>query len=225
MKVMVNLFFIGLSSFLLTMCGQSQVEKKTPNAEVTLTQKNEAYITEMNTPGLVRIKTDLLQLQDEVLKLTKSGNVIDSIFSEDNNEPTFSSRLVKIWSYFPEYYIVILEAYPLDNDGFYKVIMSGDTLLLPHRENVTIFETWQEHIITSFVLTTKDNPLKAQPDINAESLMFDYEELSFEVIEVKEEWVYVKCNRDCEGCPDKEVRGWIKWKEKNSLRVELRYTC
>lgn len=225
MKTMANLLFIGLTGFLLAMCGEIRTERKTPDTEVASNQKNELFFTELRTPGLVRIKTDVLQRQNETLILTKNEIVIDSIFSKENNEPAFSSNLVKIWAYFPEYYIVILEAHPLDSDGFYKVIMNGDTLLLPHIENVTIFETWQEHIKTSFVITSKNNPLKSQPDKNAESLMIDYEEFSFEVIEVKEDWIYVKCSADCEGCPDKEVRGWIKWKEKNSLRIELRYAC
>lgn len=225
MKTMANLLFIALPGLFLAMCSGVQPESKMPDTKVTLTQQSELFIAELRTPGLLRIKTDILQLQDEILILTEKDIVIDSLFSKDNNEPAFSSSLVKIWAYFPEYYIVILEAYPLDNDGFYKVIMNGNTLLLPHIENVTVFETWQEHIKKSFVLTSNDNPLKPQPDKKTESLMLDYEQLSFEVIEVKEDWIYVKCNVDCEGCPDKEVRGWIKWKEKNRLRIELRYVC
>lgn len=222
---MANISLIGLIAFFLTACNGGQAKEKLLKVEDHLTQNNQVFDREMRAPGLVRIKTDILEQQKEILILTSNEQVIDSLYSKDDSEPAFSRRINNIWSYYPEYYIVIFEAYPLDNDRFYNVVINGDIFALSHFDGITIYETWQEHLKTSFILTSKDNPLKVAPDQNAESLLFDYEELSFEVLEVKEDWIYVKCNIDCDGCPGIEVRGWIKWKEKNVLKVELRYIC
>ncbi len=191
----------------------------------TFLQRDDKLDREMRTGGLLRIYTDVLEEQNKTLFLIKDGTVFDSIFSKDNNEPAFSHQSISIWSYFPEYYIVIFEAFALDKDGFYKVLYNNDTLLVAQMNNVTVFETWEEHIKKAYILTSNSNPLKVKPDKNSESFEYDYQELSFEVIEIKEQWVKVKCNIDCEGCPGIEITGWIQWRENNMLKVELRYVC
>jgi hypothetical protein len=184
---------------------------------------NEKQITQ----GVLRIKTDILEQQYDTVYLIHNNDTVNYICGSREITPVFfKSTHIKIRSYYPDYYIIVLDGYDKENN-FYKVRYNNTWVLIPHKNGVTIYEDWQTHLKKSFVVTDNSHPLRVLPDKNSDELSgYDYSKLNFICEKVAGDWIYVSCNTDCEGCPtDDVVSGWIKWKDKNQLLVRVYYTC
>lgn len=181
---------------------------------------------EMKSPGVIRIKLDKLQERQLSIQFYKNHLMVNKLeYQEGVEEPVFLQQPRAIFAYYPEYYILLVEGYQ-QKDGLYKVYLNNDTLYLNHIDEVTIFETWEEHVKNSFVITSKENPLRKSPSDLSAIIDLNYNAFSFRVLKVNREWIYVVCENDCEGCSDnEEVSGWVRWRKNNTLLVELRYVC
>lgn len=189
--------------------------------------KNIVYESyEMKSPGVIRIRLDKLQERRVSINFYKNHVMVATLeYQEGVHEPIFSPQPCTIFAYYPEYYILFLEGYQ-QKDGIYKVCLNNDTISFNHIDGVTFFETWEEHVKSSFIITSKENPLMKIPADFSTIIDLNYNEFSFTVVKVDKDWIYVVCDSDCEGCDDgKTVSGWVRWRENNNLLVELRYVC
>ena len=127
---------------------------------------------------------------------------------------------------------------------FYKVLVNySDVKYLPKAHNYD-FKTWEQYILQSYGLkrisnngdlVSKSLPLRIEPRENADTLSIPKGYEMFCPIEVKGDWV--KVTYDCfyndvnslyEGQPchdyidkcEKPLIGWLKWKDKNNLKIE-----
>ena len=178
--------------------------------------------------GVLRIKTDILLEQNGMLPIyNMDSTLFGQILSlEGEPEPRFNKGKLLIREYYPEYYILIFDC-KLTN-GSYVVKVGNSEKFINHQEGITIYETWDEHIRNSFLLTSNKNPLRSEPNLLSNAFMeYDYSTMSFVVKEVKGDWAKVACDLECEGCGDRGVvvNGWIRWKDGDRLLIELRYVC
>ena len=181
------------------------------------------------TDGVLRIKTDILEERSDTIRIYHADqSLYGAIYSEnDETEPAFNgSDSLAIRSYYPDYYVVIMDCYGL-SEGQYRVKIGGSEKYMEHKDGITIYEDWATHLKSSFIVTKADNPLRETPEIKGEIAGdYDYKHLSFYAIQVSGDWVQVVCDMDCEGCPNQEqITGWLKWRDGNRLLVELYYAC
>lgn len=184
--------------------------------------------------GILRINSDGLQTQrDTVTIFNEDLTVFGKIYSDSEyEEPTIrlevSSKEIKISirAYFPDYNIIFFDSYKPSN-GIYEVLVNGDKKFIKIKEGITLFEEWETHLKSVFLLTNKENPLRDQPNEYSNLLLeYNYDEFNFEVVEIKDDWIKVHCNVNCEGCPSGvEVSGWLRWKKDNQLLLKLYYVC
>jgi hypothetical protein len=203
---------------------------KRNSVDVTLADSIEiSRPDKMMTNGVLRIKTDILEERSDTIRIYHADqSLYGAIYSEnDETEPAFNgSDSLAIRSYFPDYYVMILDGYEL-SDGKYRVIIGGSEKYIEHKAGITVFEDWASHLKSSFIVTQANNPLRETPAIEGKTVGdYDYEHLSFETIKINGDWAQVVCNMDCEGCPNQQpITGWLKWKEGNRLLIELYYAC
>lgn len=179
------------------------------------------------TPGILRLRTDVLEQQnDTILLIDKNEEIRDFICSTNEHEPAFvNAKDVTIRSYYPDNYVLILDAFELNNQ--YKVYFNRDWFIIPKLEGVTIYEDWEIHLKNTYILTDSKNPLRVEPNENSYEMSYDYSLLNFVCKKIEGDWIYVTCNIDCEGCPidNENLKGWLKWKEGNKLLIKLYYSC
>lgn len=178
--------------------------------------------------GVVMILPDSIEfLKDSILIRDKDGTVFNRLFFDDEeNLVKFQDENIDIREYYPDYSIIIFDGFPLKN-GTYEVLVNNNVYFLEYIEGYTIFEKWEDHIKRTFISTSDSNPLREFSSDTSEIISnLDYENLNFVVFDVKEDWIYVECDINCEGCPGGQlVKGWIRWRKGNKLIVKLHYVC
>jgi hypothetical protein len=183
---------------------------------------------ELKYPGVVVILPDSIEfLKGNILVQNEKGNTINQIsFDEEERVVKFEKGSPKIREYYPDYSIIIFDAYPPENDN-YKVIIDDSVCFLKPMNDYTVFEKWEEHIKRTFIKTNGQNPLRISSSDTSEIISnVNYNDLDFVVLSVKNDWVNVACDINCEGCPEGQlIKGWIRWKKHNKLLVKLYYVC
>jgi len=204
--------------------------KEKPESDIAIphleTRESKVPENTMNCDGVLWIKTDVLEKErDTVYIYDKNNNIANYIFSSETDNPHFYNEDIHIRSYYPDYYIIIMDSYNRENNK-YKVLYNNEYYFIPHKNGITKYEPWKSHILNCWITTDQDNPIREDSMLNSKIISRDYTNYSFKGLEVKGDWIFVKCDLECEGCPNNEViKGWLKWKEEDSLLVNLYYNC
>lgn len=108
------------------------------------------------------------------------------------------------------------------NQGWYKIVVDEKKNVIKYlkkSDNEFIFQTWEQHILGLFSISfdvTKNYPRKS-PSMAAQPVEFQEDEF-FHPSRINKEWLQVKWQ------DGKNWKfGWIKWKEKDKLIIELFY--
>ncbi|HPX46173.1 MAG TPA: hypothetical protein PK626_07305 [Bacteroidales bacterium] len=198
------------------------------------TQKSIRYknynFKQLNTPGLVRIDTYILETKypNDTVYLIVNNDTVDFI-CRDETQMEFANfkknSKIDIWCYDPEYHLIIFEGFD-KVDKSYKVMYNGQWAYLTYLPEVTIYETWETHLQICSFLTSEDNPLRIYPNDASPKIEMDYRYSSFIYEKLDGDWIYVSCDINCEGCPNgKVVSGWLRWRKDDTLLVDIRYLC
>jgi len=229
-SVLITIFLSGVIIIAAGLYfGKGYILKRN-SVDVTLADSTEINRPDkMMTNGVLRIKTDILEERSDTIRIYHADqSLYGAIYSKNGEtEPAFyGADSLAIRSYFPDYYVMILDAYEL-SDGKYRVMIGGSEKYMEHKEGITVFEDWTSHLKSSFIVTQANNPLRETPEIEGKIAGdYDYQFLSFETIKIDGDWAQVVCNMDCDGCPNQQpITGWLKWKQDNRLLIELYYTC
>lgn len=140
------------------------------------------------------------------------GDLI-SIYDKNKNKKTE----IKIIS---EYQILSLKCLSMSKD-FYEVVLDNNEIgFISIKSKEIIFQTWEEHILNVFSIGFDNNlnPLLQSPSREAKVIKFD-EENFYLPIEIKDEWLKLKWQDE----KNQWHYGWIRWKEKDKLIIELFY--
>lgn len=208
-----------------------------------------AQETKMLGTGVVFLKDDFKQIDvlntdgSNYLRLTQTtGGEIKASYKQPLQQSIF---LNSIKVYYPFYYskhskygaplpklsirafytdenIIVFDAVKTDN--CYKVFINGNWKVIKSNNSV-VYEDWSTYIKRVYVKANKQHPL--YKGNNEKSVVVsDNIEYSYKILEVKQDWIKVECSEECEGCPDNKIlRGWIKWKDKNLILIDLFYAC
>ena len=107
------------------------------------------------------------------------------------------------------------------SESTYEVLLQNDSVgYIPVSEKKVKFQTWQEHILNHLFavgFNKKDNPLHEDPSEGSKTIYYDKDEF-YHPSQIKGEWLQVKW-----GSEGSWNYGWIKWREKEKLLIELFY--
>ncbi|WP_109416792.1 hypothetical protein [Pararcticibacter amylolyticus] len=89
-------------------------------------------------------------------------------------------------------------------------------------------QSWRHHILGAIIdFNHRKNPIREHPSDAAEVVdLEENDDLAFSVIRIKDEWIQIECTSFCGvSCPDKAIRGWVKWKSKSNVLIRFIYSC
>lgn len=177
--------------------------------------------------GVLLLYTDSLQMDNQILNIfNQDSSIFTSITSSNGNEPASDKLGGKILAYYPDYYIVHFNAAKL-NEGVYKVKVGNDSKIINATRYVE-FLRLPDYVLKFFATTNAENPLRISPSESASKIEgLDYEQLSFNCLEISGDWVKVACNAECEGCPEgnSDIIGWIRWRKDGKIIIKQHYVC
>ena len=216
---------------------------------VLIAQESIAQNSKMLGSGIVFLKSDFKQLKvlnsngTVYLKLftNKGGELItEYVFSIQPNEIETTAKMyypyyylahikygtpfpkLAIRAFFPDYNIAVFDAVKLKRG--YNVFINGSWKYIDLGKSID-YKDWNLFIKQVFVKVDKKYPLYKEDNAKS-ALVSTCEDYSYKVLEVKGDWIKVTCYNECEGCPKgKILSGWIRWKERDSILLELFYSC
>ncbi|HPQ09152.1 MAG TPA: hypothetical protein PK995_07985 [Bacteroidia bacterium] len=125
------------------------------------------------------------------------------------------------YAYHIDYFIMILRVVKMDSGSFYVIVNEEQRLIKKiNKNNYFTFRNWKEHIlndVSSIDFDVNKNPVMEKPEENSKRVENVDGEFYFPV-EIKGEWLKINWIKG-----KKEYYGWIKWKNKNTLLIELYY--
>lgn len=178
------------------------------------------------TPGVLKIETfyrDSVKLLNNMIYLKSLDlKIVDSLFIPCDNYSQFTKE-IKSRGYYPQetYGIIYMDSYPIKN-GYYKVYCNDNWYYVNNVEGFTLYMPWDDfimHIVS--VGSTAGNPLRKQPSVASQIMNYDYPNVRMVPKKVQGEWLYVDVY-DIE-LADLLGDGWLRWRNKSDLLVELHY--
>ena len=185
--------------------------------------------------GIVKInlynlywKKDTLRIYnlDESLyaTLTKSLIINDTVLDIKESDLTLLKKYIGSMYFYPEYDIFIAD-YLGKYRGKYKIELAGSEKLIDNVDELLQFQSIEDHVLSSYIVLNETTPLLEKPYETANRIN-GYKDYSYIPIEIRGDWLRVKCDKDCEGCPkERALEGWVKWKNNDNLLIELYYIC
>lgn len=148
-------------------------------------------------------------------------------FSEVSNQTleqahNFSPRMIAL-----EYEILLFDCIS-KSEQFYEVVVNqqeGITGRIPISDSNAVFLTLEELLLKSYIsFDPKSNPLRSDPS-GQSMIIYPYNDYFFKVVEIKDDWIKVRCNSDCKECDKGDLTGWIKWKEESNFLIQIGLIC
>jgi len=147
------------------------------------------------------------------------------IKSVDGNEPSCPKLKGKILAYYDDYFIFHFRAKQSIQPNYFEVKI-GSVYKLIEKSNTMEIISQEDYILKYYCSASKQNPLKISPNEKSKSITINFEDVGFVCLEIKGDWVKVKCNKDCEGCPNgKNIIGWIRWRKDRKVILKQYYNC
>jgi hypothetical protein len=116
--------------------------------------------------------------------------------------------------------VLALKCLSQDESAYEVLLEDGNVGYIPVSEQKVKFQTWQEHILNSLFavgFNEKNNPLHEDPSEESKTIYYDQNEF-YHPSQIKGEWLQVKW-----GSEGSWNYGWIRWREKEKLLIELFY--
>jgi len=203
---------------------QDATGKVETNGSVKVIENSQPPIYE----GVVVINSDIFNPSKDTLQLFYENRTYARI-QRSSRTMDFEINRVDVESnksglriFFTDYDIVVFDA--RKENGTIWVLFDNVWMTTNLGEFVE-FYSWENYLLEIFIVIDDKSPLKISPDSNA-SIIKNYEQNAYEVLEVKGDWARVRCVKDCEGCFENEASaGWVRWRQKQHLLVELYHTC
>lgn len=178
------------------------------------------------TSGILKIETfyrDSVKLLNNMVYLKSlDKKIVDSLYIPGDDYSQFTKE-IKSRGYYPQetYGIIYFDSYPVE-DGNYKVYCNDNWYYINNVAGFTTYIPWGDFIMDIVSVGTTDrNPLRQQPSIEGKKIAYDYSNVRMVPKKVQGGWLFVDIY-DIE-LTDLLGRGWLQWRSKNDLLVELQY--
>ncbi|MEQ8576880.1 MAG: hypothetical protein RIB63_22630 [Fulvivirga sp.] len=182
------------------------------------------------------LSTETIELFNDDMSIYAQWNYNDESFTIDNEPvPLFSVDAIRLKddheflprAFFTEYQIIHFEVKSKDG-SYYEVLVNPDRRTTKKvRISSSHFEyyTWEEYLKLFYLMFDPlKNPLRESPDEQSE-IVYKYNDYFFKAVEIRGDWVKLKCDGDCKPCDNGELVGWVKWKEGTTILLSIGYIC
>lgn len=113
-------------------------------------------------------------------------------------------------------------------NGYYEILVHqarGVSKKVSIHERYVTFYAWEDFLSICYItFDSNTNPLRSAPSNDAETV-YPFNDFFFRVVEMKDDWIRVECNDDCKYCDKGKLTGWIRWKDRDTLLVQLGVIC
>ncbi len=208
MKIILLLFL----TFIFSCDGQSNEVKKQPIKESKLNKHNSSFkindgLSRGNPSEKIEGAIGIVTLSDDY----RFGDTI-SVYQSNGT-------LLTVLKKSEEYQVIALKCIA-QTSLFYQVILdNGKKGLISRYSKHIKFQTWEDHILSLFSVKFNEdsNPLMTKANSQGNRLRFDRDEY-YHPDQIKGEWLRVKW-----GSENHWSYGWIRWKNKGKLIIEVYY--
>lgn len=130
-----------------------------------------------------------------------------------------NGKLLTILKRTDEYQIIALKCLAKTAVSYEVQLENGKKGMISKYSKHIKFQTWEEHILSLFSVgfSENHNPLMDKPSLKSKKLNFDKDEF-YHPKRIEGEWLQVEWDNS-----SKKEYGWIRWKNKGRLLVELYY--
>lgn len=171
------------------------------------------------TPGLVLVDIDRLSANDSIYLFSSTGKIINTLMYGDDG--WYFENDINCRAYYPDYGIIFFDGFK-QKDNKYK-IYCNDVWCYISIENYTKYISWNDFIVKyAFISTTRFNPVRIAPQINAQTIDLDYANVYFLAKRIEQEWMFVDIYLIEQTFPFKQ--GWLRWRDNNKLLIDIDYT-
>jgi hypothetical protein len=182
-----------------------------------------------NSKGIVTFLASDLNLKKDIILLNNNGTKY-GIINFNNGITQFepSSEFIP-FEFYKDYYVLKFELADRRNDSLWVYTdkkMSIKKKLLADKR-MFLIENWKDFFIGSMIdFDYELNPLKKYPNENTGVLKnVDYNNIVFEIIDVKNDWINIKCSERCGYSCENKISGWIKWNNGKDVIIKFSSTC
>lgn len=179
----------------------------------------------INTKLLIQndeIKIEYSVTQNE-LKDNQTLKKVYPFYYTENSKYNAPLPNIVIRAYYPDYGVFVMDANKI-NDKEYEVYINGEWKKIKSN-NILIYKEWKDFIKTLLIKLPENVNLYSHENIKSKKIKTK-NNLSYRVIEVNGDWIKIECNKNCDNCSKKQnIKGWVKWRNKNKLMVCFYYVC
>lgn len=228
-KITSSCLFVGfVLAFLSCSNGQSkEVQTNVPSvnsASQGVNPKDSIYgFVRIDIDGIMRFDREITILNSDKTNYAKING--KKLLINDRKYDLLESRIDTLRKYMdsksfdPEYSLFIARCIGKQNN-YYQVIINGATKLVSSDSDLTKFETLEMFVLSSLPNLTETTPLRLEPN-DTSSVIEGYESYFFVSKKIDGDWLLVECDQDYGGCPNKELKGWVKWKNGDEMLISL----
>jgi hypothetical protein len=170
-------------------------------------------------------QNDTIDIQYEIpptdLIINQNLKKIYPFYYDENSKYNAPIPNIIIRAYYPDYGVLVIDANKISNEE-YEVFVNGEWKKVKSNNNLT-YKDWGDFIKDLLVKVPDNINLYSQNDVKSKKIKTS-KNLSYKVIEVKENWIKIECNESCDDCKGKKKKsGWVEWKNGNKLLISLFY--
>ena len=140
-------------------------------------------------------------------------------YDDSDGKFEYENENFKPFSFHPDNFVLALKCVG-ETEEFYKIVANEEKELVKFVKKddpLLKFETWEKHILSLNAISfdLKENPLRKSPDGKPLSAKIP-EDSTFTPEKIEGDWLNIKNSSG--------LSGWIKWKDKDTLLIEMFYT-
>lgn len=216
-------YFLILYIFLLTNCTESR-NQNVENPSQTFTSVNTKNDdTELPSKGVITVGESFSR-EDTVKIYDQDGALwykFTFFYDDSDGKFDYPNKGFQPFAFHPDNFLLVLVVVSENEDRYEVVVNEGTGLkkFIKKGASGLMFQTWEEHIVNVFAVDfdPKSNPIFADPLKGSAKINYDNNEYYYPV-KVKDNWLQIRWGE--EGDYD---YGWIMWKYKKKLLIELSY--
>lgn len=185
--------------------------------------------------GILRIELNKFKNKFALTLYNKGGSVFATVYRDEEEgeykvygaDKKINNMLLKeIRAYYLDYGLMIFDADTVQS-GQFPVYVGSETKYIKVSEIKTpliSYQNWQNFFKTVFIKTNSTSFICE--DTLSQKKVPNAEKYSYRIKKISGDWAYVECLKTCEQCPSGTIiKGWVRWKDKNNLHVDIFYFC
>lgn len=126
---------------------------------------------------------------------------------------------IRVRYFDPEYDVFVAQSLSINND-YYTVKIGNEAKLIARSGDYLTAMSYEDFIKSNLIKLNERTPLK-QKSSDSSDTVDNYQEYTYEAVEFAGEWLKVKTVEEIDGV---EFFGWVRWKDKDEILIDIAYS-